>query len=44
MVLEVVGGSWRLVVLSVGGPQWDGAGQVEGGRLGSAWWREIVRI
>ncbi|MCI01524.1 cysteine-rich receptor-like protein kinase [Trifolium medium] len=33
------------VVQGVGGPLWDGARVFEsGGRSGSSWWREIVRI
>ncbi|WJX74571.1 hypothetical protein P8452_58208 [Trifolium repens] len=45
--------NWKTICLrkeygglgGAGGPLWHRAGQVEGGgRLGSAWWREIVRI
>jgi hypothetical protein len=48
MVLEDIGGSWGTVISSIGGPLQDEAWQVEGGweggRMRSAWWREIVRI
>jgi hypothetical protein len=44
MVLEDPVRSGGIVVSSVGGSLWVGAGPVEGGRTGSAWWREIVRI
>jgi hypothetical protein len=38
-----VGGQRGLVISSVSSPLWDGLGRVEGGRMGSAWWREIAR-
>jgi hypothetical protein len=44
VVLEDAGGQRLHVVSGTSSPLWDGAGQVEGGRMSSTWWREIVRI